>query len=74
MLTDTELAILDLERESYRYPAAKETAIVERFGWSAVRYYQALHALIDRAEAEAHDPVTVRRLVRLREARRGVRS
>ena len=69
-LTDADLAILDLERTWWRYQGAKETAIVERFGISATVYYLRLNALIDRPEALAADPLTVKRLLRLREARR----
>lgn len=74
MLTDDDLAILDLERSWWKYPGAKETAIRERFGISATRYYMKLNALINRPEAMAADPMLVRRLIRLRDQRRAVRS
>lgn len=41
---------------------------------SAVRYYQVLGALIERPEALAADPLTVKRLQRLRDQRQAVRS
>lgn len=73
-LTDTEQRILAFERQWWRFPGAKETAIFDQFGISATRYYQQLHALLDRPEAMQHDPMTVRRLLRLRDARRQARS
>jgi hypothetical protein len=36
---------------------------------SATRYYQALRRLIDDEEAQRHDPLTVRRLRKVRDAR-----
>ena len=73
-LTDTETAILAFERLRWRYAGAKESAIRERFGWSAVRHAQVLNHLIDRPEAWAYDVQTVKRLRGLREARRWQRS
>lgn len=73
-LTDTELAILNLERSWWKYPGAKDTAVMERFGVTPTRYYQVLNALIDRPEALKHDPMLIRRLRRLREARQRQRS
>jgi hypothetical protein len=64
--------ILDFER-SWTARLAKEAAVRRRFGVSAARYYHALNRLIDRPEALRYDPVLVRRLRRLREARRSVR-
>jgi uncharacterized protein DUF3263 len=62
--------ILDFEREAWKLASPKERAIRERFGFSAARYHQLLNRLIDRPEALAHDPMLVRRLRRIREARR----
>jgi hypothetical protein len=73
-LTDTETAILEFERHWWKYAGAKETAIRETFGMSATVYYQRLNALIDKPAALAADPMLVRRLVRLRDQRRRVRS
>jgi hypothetical protein len=66
--------ILALERHWWKYSGAKEQAIRELFGMSATRYYQVLNALIDRPEALAHDPMLVKRLRRLRQARQRARS
>ena len=73
-LTEQEQEVLSLERLRWKYPGAKETAIRERFGWSSARYYQVLNALLDRPAAMAHDPVTVKRLSRLRALRRDARN
>ena len=63
-------AILDFERESWKMAVPKELAIHERFGFSAARYYQHLNRLLERPEALEYDPMLVRRLRRVREARR----
>jgi hypothetical protein len=68
-----EQAILALERQGWGSPGAKERAIRERLGLAPVRYYQLLNALLDDERALAHDPVTVNRLRRVREARRAER-
>ena len=73
-LTARDRDILEFERQWWQYPAAKETAMRERFDMGAVRYYQLLGALLDRPEAMAADPSTVKRLQRLREQRRAARS
>ncbi len=64
-LTDIESAMLDTEREWWAHAGAKAAAISDRFGMSAVRYYQLLARLIDSETALAYDPVTVNRLRRL---------
>ena len=63
-------AILDFERASWKLPPPKERAIRERFGFSAARYHQLLNRAIDLPEALIYDPMLVRRLRRIREARR----
>jgi hypothetical protein len=73
-LTDTERQVLDFERAWWKHPGAKDAAIRDRFGWSPVRHYQVLNALLDRPAALMYDPMVVRRLVRVREARRGQRA
>lgn len=73
-LTETEKAMLDLERLWWQHPGAKETEIRARFDLSTTRYYQRLNALIDRQAALAHDPLLVRRLRRLRAQRQRSRS
>ncbi|MEU1009525.1 DUF3263 domain-containing protein [Streptomyces sp. NPDC088810] len=68
-----EKAILALERRAFPGPGAKERAIREELDLSPVRYYQLLNALLDDERALAHDPVTINRLRRVREARRAER-
>lgn len=65
-LTDQQRAMLDFEREWWATTGGKETAIIERFDISPVRYYQVLNRLLASAAAVAHDPVTVNRLRRIR--------
>ncbi|WP_345462726.1 DUF3263 domain-containing protein [Nocardioides marinquilinus] len=67
-------AMLELERSWWKYAGAKDNAVRERFGMSATRYYQVLNAVIDQPWALAHDPLTVRRLRRLRTERQRQRS
>jgi hypothetical protein len=68
-LTEQELAILEFERQWWRYPGSKEGAIRELFSMSSPRYYQFLNTLLDRPEAELAYPTLVRRLRRLRNSR-----
>lgn len=70
MLDDRARAVLDFERESWKLDIPKERAIRERFGFSAARYHQVLSRALDSPEALAHDPMLVRRLRRVRDARR----
>jgi hypothetical protein len=62
--------LLDFEREAWKLRMSKERAIRERFGFSATRYHQLLNRVIDRPAALAYDPMLVRRLRRIRDARR----
>ena len=73
-LTEIEREILAFERQWWRYAGAKETALRDRFEMSSTRYYQVLNALLDRPAALEHDPLLLRRLRRLREARQRQRS
>ncbi len=68
-----ERDVLALERRGFSGPGAKERAIREELGLAPVRYYQLLNALLDDERALAHDPVTVNRLRRVRDARRSER-
>ncbi len=69
-LGERERRILDFEREAWKLTTAKERAIRERFGFSAARYHQLLNRIVDTPEALAYDPMLVRRIRRVREARR----
>jgi hypothetical protein len=73
-LSRREHEMLTFERQWWRRPGAKETAIRDRFGMTPTRYYQVLNALVDRPDALAADPVLVGRLRRLRLARQRTRS
>jgi len=73
-LTRREHEVLAFERQWWRRPGAKETAIRDRFGLAPTRYYQMLNALVDRPAALEADPLLVRRLRRLRAARGQRRS
>lgn len=70
MLSDREKQVLDFEGSWWLYPGPKDRAIREQLTMSATRYYQVLRRLIDTPAAMLHAPLTVKRLRRLREARR----
>ncbi|QIK65194.1 DUF3263 domain-containing protein [Nocardioides sp. HDW12B] len=73
-LSARDQAILDFERQWWKYAGAKEQAVRDQFQMSSTRYYQVLNALIDSPSALAHDPLLVRRLRRLRATRQRARS
>ncbi|WP_010524483.1 DUF3263 domain-containing protein [Nesterenkonia sp. F] len=73
-LTEQERQILDLERQWWKYAGAKDQAISDRLGISAVAYHQVLNRLIDAEAAQAHDPMLVKRLRRQRDARQRGRA
>jgi hypothetical protein len=73
-LSERDRAILDFERSWWAEGGVKETAIQERFELSASRYYELLGQLMDDPDALAHDPLLVRRLRRLRDARQKARA
>lgn len=68
-LSERDRAILSFERQWWRHAGIKEEAIRAEFGLSAARYYQLLGALVDSPLALVHDPMLVKRLQRMREAR-----
>lgn len=68
-LTERDRHILDFERRLWRHPGAKEQAIRAEFSLSSARYYQLLNAVIDSPAALVYDPMLVRRLQRVRDAR-----
>lgn len=73
-LNDTEKNMLRLEAGWFKYAGAKDQQINQLFHLTPTKYYAQLNQLIDRPEALAWDPMTVKRLQRLREARRQQRS
>lgn len=68
-LSERDAAILDFERQWWKYAGAKEDAVRELFKLSGTEYYQILNSLIDDERALAHDPMLVKRLRRMRSAR-----
>ena len=68
-LTERDRAILALETLWPRHSGAKEEAIRAQLGMSAARFYQLLGRLIESDAALEFDPMLIRRLRRLREAR-----
>ncbi|MFB2596923.1 DUF3263 domain-containing protein [Herbiconiux sp. P17] len=73
-LNDRDARILGFERAWWKHAGAKEQAIRKEFGLSSARYYQLLGALIDSPAALAHDPMLIKRLQRVRDARMAARS
>jgi hypothetical protein len=73
-LDERESRILTFEHQLWRHAGAKEEAIRAEFGLSAARYYQLLNALLDSPDALAAEPMLVKRLRRLRDARTSARS
>ena len=73
-LSDRDESILHFEGQWRDHVGAKEQAIRDEFGLSAARYYQLLGALIDSPLALARDPMLVKRLHRMREARAQARA
>lgn len=73
-LDERERDILDFERDWWKFAGAKEEAIRERFDISSTRYYQLLNDLIDADRALEYDPMLVKRLRRMRSARRRQRA
>ncbi|GHD34913.1 DUF3263 domain-containing protein [Nocardiopsis kunsanensis] len=73
-LAEREERILAFERQWWKFEGSKEQAIREEFGFSPTRYYQLLNGLVERPEALAFDPLTVKRLRRLRADRRRQRN
>jgi hypothetical protein len=73
-LPERDAAILAFERQWWKHAGLKEQAIREEFGLSAARYYQLLGALIDSPAALVYDPMLVKRLQRMRDARTAARA
>jgi hypothetical protein len=73
-LSELELRLLEFERTWWRHAGSKESAIKELFNLTPPAYYQMLNNLIDRNEALLAEPILVKRLRRIREARSASRS
>ena len=72
-LSTQDQAILDLEQGWWQQPGAKAEVIRARIGISPTRYYARLRELLDEPDALEYDPLTVKRLRRIRDERRRVR-
>lgn len=73
-LSDQDERILVFERQLWKHAGAKEEAIRSQFGLSAARYYQLLNTVLDQPSALVFDPMLVKRLLRLRDARTEARA
>lgn len=73
-LSDRDKRILAFEHQWWKHAGAKEEAVRAEFGLTSARYYQLLNAVIDSPAAIVHDPMLVRRLQRVRDARTGTRT
>ena len=77
VLTPRDRLLLTFEELHPKPGGTKDEEIRQAFGFSAVRYYQQLHALLPTMDAEAEFPQLVHRLRRLaleREERRRDRA
>ncbi|QAY73308.1 DUF3263 domain-containing protein [Agromyces protaetiae] len=66
--------ILEFEATADANPAAKAEAIRAAFDLSSARYHRILAELIDSPAALRHDPMLVKRLQRMRDARAEARA
>lgn len=73
-LTDEQRAILDFERQWWRFAGGKAAEIEQQLAMTPSEYYAALNEVLDLAGALEHDPTLVRRLQRARALRRRHRS
>jgi hypothetical protein len=72
-LSPRDRSILEFERSWWTEAGPKEVAIRAQLSMSPTRYRQVLRGLIDSSEAEAFDPLVIRRLRRARDQRRRAR-
>jgi hypothetical protein len=68
-LSERDTRILVFEREWWRHGGAKEGTIRSLFGLGVTEYFQVLNVLLDSEAALAYDPMLVKRLRRMRDAR-----
>jgi hypothetical protein len=73
-LSELDLRLLEFERTWWRHAGSKESAIRELFNLTPPAYYQMLNNLIDRQAALLAEPILVKRLRRIRDARSASRS
>ena len=73
-LTAEQRAILDFERQWWRYTGGKALEIEHQLEMTTAAYYRELNEIIDLPGALEHDPTLVRRLQRARALRRRRRA
>lgn len=73
-LTDEALAMLRLAGQYWRNGSAKDQAVRDRFGISPTRFHQRINALLPNPAAMAAEPLIVRRLQRIADARRRMKT
>lgn len=73
-LTDEQKAMLELAGTHYKYAGAKEAAMRDQFGMSPTIFWVEVNRLLSYTPALAWNPMLVGRLIRLREARKAVRT
>ncbi|HWH25184.1 MAG TPA: DUF3263 domain-containing protein [Pseudolysinimonas sp.] len=73
-LEELDERVLAFERAWASRTGSKDAAIRAEFSIPAARYYQMLYALIDSPVALRSDPLLIRRLQRLRDARTRARA
>lgn len=73
-LDERSKRILDFERDWATWGGAKDEHIRDQFDLSSSRYYQLLNRVIDDDRALEYDPLLVKRLRRMRAARRRKRA
>ncbi|MCS0498811.1 DUF3263 domain-containing protein [Protaetiibacter mangrovi] len=73
-LDPLSLRVLAFEDAWSGRAGAKASAIRAEFDVAPARYYQLLSAILDSPAALRHDPLLVRRLQRMREARAAARA
>ncbi len=73
-LSELEIKLLEFEINWWRHAGSKESAVKELFNLTPPAYYQLLNNLIDRQEALMAQPILVKRLRRIRDARTTARS
>ena len=74
VLSARDQEILAFERQWWRYSGAKEQAIKDAFDLTPAGYYQQLSRIMDDPAALAHDPLLVKRLIRMRALRHSART
>jgi len=73
-LSEFEVKLLEFERNWWRHAGSKESAIRALFNLTPPAYYQLLNNLIDKDAALMAQPILVKRLRRIRDARATARS